>query len=199
MPEAAVGVGEGRVVGGIVEKQFAVARFAAVLLVDRADQRGGDRRTVALHDVADMAVGGRTQLRERLFGAALAVQHDQFERMRTVGKLDAAMRVHLLDAEAQIALHRRARVGERAGHAFDQRQLDGRAGGFARGLRCGVSWWYCSSVSRQLRCRTNCGASCGAGHGLGRRLARRVRCRRHQKRCQRRRRPLPLRHRHRPA
>jgi hypothetical protein len=103
--------------------QFALVR-AAVLLIDCANQRRRHRRTVALQDVTDMAVGRRAQLSQGLFRAALAIQHDQFERMGAIGQFHPALRVHLLDAQAQIARDRLAGVRERPGHAFDQRQLD---------------------------------------------------------------------------
>ncbi|SAK87570.1 hypothetical protein AWB82_06025 [Caballeronia glebae] len=121
MPEAARVVGERGVVSGIVEKQHATIGFARVLLVDCRDERRRHRRAVALHDEADLLVERRAQLHETRLAAALAVEYDELQRMRAVGERHAAARVHQIDAEAQIALDHRAGVGERAGHAFDQR------------------------------------------------------------------------------
>ncbi|CAM2160834.1 hypothetical protein PT2222_90051 [Paraburkholderia tropica] len=124
VPEAAIRVGERGIVGGIVEEQLAVIGLARVLTVDGRHQRRRHRRAVALHDEADVAVLRRAQLHQRGFGAALAVEHDQFERMPPVGQRHTALRVYALDAQTQVALDRRARIGERAGHAFDQRERD---------------------------------------------------------------------------
>lgn len=121
MPETAARAGQRRIVCRIVEEQHPVVRIARVQLVERRDERGRDSRTVALRDEADMPVRGRAQLHERLLRAALAIEHDELERMRAVAQLHAARRVDLLDAEAQVALDRRARVRERARHPFDQR------------------------------------------------------------------------------
>lgn len=122
MPEAAAGTCERRVVGRIIEKKLAIAGLAGVVLVDGRDERGRDRRAIALQDERDAAVSRGPLLHERLLHAAAAVHHDEFERMPPVGERDAAARIHALDAETQIALDGRARIGERPRHALDERQ-----------------------------------------------------------------------------
>ena len=87
----------------------------------------------------DLSVGSGAQLYERLFRAALAVEHDEFERMRAVRELHAAARVDRFDAESQVSLDSRARVRERAGHAFDHRDTDRRAS--RRALRMQIGGW----------------------------------------------------------
>ena len=129
MPEAAIRVGERGVVGGIIEEHHAVLRIAGILLVDRVDERRGNRRAIALHDKANILVDGRTQLDETGFAAALAVEDHELQRVFAIGQGNATVRVHALHAEAQIALNSRARVRERTGHAFDHRDANGRQTG----------------------------------------------------------------------
>ena len=55
MPEAAVGVGQRGIVGGIVEEHHAMYPVRARSACRSRDQRRRDGRTVALHDEADIA------------------------------------------------------------------------------------------------------------------------------------------------
>ncbi len=119
------------IVHRIIQEHDAPVGLAGVLLVDGRDQRRRYRRTVALHHETDLVVDGLAQLYEARLAAALAIEHDQLQRMHAVSELHAALHVHALDAEAQIALDHRASIGERAGHTFDQRELDRREFGGA--------------------------------------------------------------------
>jgi len=135
VPGAAALVGQARVDGRIVQQERAPFGVALVVLVDRVDQRRGDRRAVALQHEADALVDGAAQQRECFLGLALAVEAHEPERPPPAGQRDAAASVDALDGPLQVAEHGLAGVGERARQALDQRQPQRRTGRLRNGRR----------------------------------------------------------------
>ena len=125
VPEAAVLVGERRVVGGVVQEDGRLLRLAAVVALDGLHQRRGNGRRVALHDDARAAVDGCAQQRQCLPGVARAVIAHHFQRTRAARKRHATARIHALSGHEHIAPHRFARVGKGAAERFNERQADG--------------------------------------------------------------------------
>src|ERR1700728_2590764 len=79
MPEAAFIIGQARVDRGIVKIQDFLARIAIVEFGDEVRQRSGNRRAIALGDIAYAGVDGLLRLDQALLRVGLVVERDDLD------------------------------------------------------------------------------------------------------------------------
>ena len=79
MPVAALVVGEGRIDRGIVEVQDFLARIAIIVFGDEIRQRAGDRRTIALSEVANAGIDRFLRLDQAFLRVRLVVERNDFD------------------------------------------------------------------------------------------------------------------------
>mmetsp|Transcript_22694 Transcript_22694/g.37339 ORF Transcript_22694/g.37339 Transcript_22694/m.37339 type:complete len:411 (-) Transcript_22694:3483-4715(-) len=126
VPEVALVIGQGRIHGGVIQKQHPVIRVAAIVLLDRLGQRIGHTGGVALGDIADALIDGDLQLDQGFLGADLVVEGDDLEHVTVQ---HAALFVHQLFGGEFIlvqAVHARARKG--AAERIDEGNFNGIGG-----------------------------------------------------------------------
>ena len=121
MPEAALVVGENRIDCGKIEIKHFLAGVALVVLGDEIRQRAGDRRAVALGEVA-YACGDRLlRLDQAFLRVGLVVERNDLDLLAE----DAALGVQLVGDKLKYLQVDLADAGAAARKRVDQADLDG--------------------------------------------------------------------------
>src|SRR5258708_21772738 len=92
MPEAAFRVGEDRIDGGVVEVENFLARITLVVFGDEIRQRAGNRRTIALGDVAHAGVDRLLRLDQAFLRVGLVIERNDLDLLA----LNTALGIYLV-------------------------------------------------------------------------------------------------------
>ena len=121
MPEAALVVGQNRIDRGIVEIEDFLAGIAFIVFGDEVGQRAGDRRAVALGEVADAGIDRLLRLDQAFLRIGLVVERDDLDLLAQ----NAALGIELVGNELKCLEADLADAGAATRQRVDITDFDG--------------------------------------------------------------------------